>query len=1265
MNTVKLLATIVLMSFVSMNAYSQEIDTLIIDGKPFFVYPSRIEVNIQKEYWITVNDKEFFSDYNNYFNEFVGNRGFNREKFQMAKSKAAKKRLDNRLKNKWKGVRSNYYLNKPFRFRFKRKVRKDPTILLNVSYQLDKDIMPPFDPIPDGEYVQLFEDFPLIGENGKVLPQTKRIAGVFTIKDNVIEGDACWFNVQGDTMKKASYVGGIIHGDAICYKYAKYNRALSKFQVRSIKKYGHVNHRDTSYMFTQFKNGRKHGLYIRTEGLIIDSVIGYHIDGKAAGTWDYFTNGVLTDHHEYADINDTVLSKKPIIRSSANRIRLGGDGYEFVDFDSHLFRLRSIPYSYYSIPIEEEESLDLDGELERSHLIVNPESREIRGGYYEGDYSSGNGLARYIRDERMGKSLAHWKWIDSLGARMKYTGTYERYYPNGQRFFKYEFVNGELVSEDTIFWSNGVAHDVITFNSDSNQYLRTVYDFKGKEYNGLIYDSLGKFVRYTKDQTKHDFVSINGYKTELKEQDYYFKKLPKYNEYFMYSNWDTLYTELTEPTLIYQSWSMYDTTERLKTEYFPAQRKLVTTTFSVSGDTTLCMKKTFSEDFQGWIGKRYARMGSRLAVVATTSGVLKDDYTNDSIPQSLVRESYRLFNVTRDYNLMKDGEVFTGDFTVIRGKRAVKLSGGNNKLKLTLSRSGKGFRNKIERKIKKYKVRGKGEGLIVQTLKNGRYGSALKEGVNDELVVPIIRDLFGSDIANYFNISGKSYTKAIGYILNGKPEGSWKLYDNYGKVKAEASFVNGEIEGELRFYKYENKLKKRGYRYGALVPDTLPKKRVRYLAAVANFKEGVLNGAAIEYDWLGRVITELNYKAGLLDGPIFIKQATSYSIANFQEGLLDGYYKTYLTMNNIDTTLLYDLNFQHGLLNGESKSYHLNGNVSKRGFFLDGKPIEDYEAYDSLGFKYHYVKFKYGSPVEEKIWEENELSIRYKFNWEDSIEFNPRDLTSSRSLDRVMRRRGYRNEELNSKYYGRPRLINKSDVIHHMTKYYPNDTVAREGKLNDNKKIGEWKFYGYEGEFLYEANYFDTIIKVNDSIKFKAKGTLSDYDDQGNKLYTAYIIEKFEKYDCAHTDHYEIRQLYTTWENNDSTGRMNGYVYNYYDNGTLQGEGQMKNGLPVGLWKYYDPFGKLNKMGQYIMGKRNGRWLEGDLSKKKYLGEICMNPDLPNLEKEQKYQENLLDITIINYAMGKTISKQFFDVNMNRVKELKNSEFAITGTPNF
>jgi len=92
----------------------------------------------------------------------------------------------------------------------------------------------------------------------------------------------------------------------------------------------------------------------------------------------------------------------------------------------------------------------------------------------------------------------------------------------------------------------------------------------------------------------------------------------------------------------------------------------------------------------------------------------------------------------------------------------------------------------------------------------------------------------------------------------------------------------------------------------------------------------------------------------------------------------------------------------------------------------------------------------------------------------------------------------------------------------------------------------------------------------------------------------------------------------------------------------------MKHGLPTGIWKYYTPNGMLTQVGTYVMGKRNGRWLSGDLSKTNYLGDICMNPNAPDLEERIRYQENLLDIQIRYFKLGKIQKTEFFDINLNK-----------------
>ena len=302
-----------------------------------------------------------------------------------------------------------------------------------------------------------------------------------------------------------------------------------------------------------------------------------------------------------------------------------------------------------------------------------------------------------------------------------------------------------------------------------------------------------------------------------------------------------------------------------------------------------------------------------------------------------------------------------------------------------------------------------------------------------------------------------------------------------------------------------------------LLKDSFPSKPTYYLAKICHYKNGVLNGPFYEMNWMGDTLTQWNYVDGHLEGPSLERTKIAFTKSNYELGAVDGIMQTYLTLPGRDTTLLFDLNFQNGSLQGESKAYHLNGNMAKHGFFLSGQPIDDFEAFDTLGFKYQYVKFQYNQPIEEKIWEENQLSVRYEFDWKDSIYFNTRDIAGSTSLDRMLYQLGLAGNGYEEPYMGRPSLVDKTGIDYTMTKYYPNDTIARNGKISSGKKIGHWTFFSYEGRKLYEVNYFDTILQINDSVRFKSKGILTLLDTNGQASFAKATSLKKSRNTTAHT----------------------------------------------------------------------------------------------------------------------------------------------------
>lgn len=1231
---------------------SAQIDSMEVNGEFYKVYPYPERPNINDDYWLAIKDKAYFQDPENYFLLFGEGQYFSRDMFDSAGS-VELTMLNKRLKRNWK----RYRTRRRYRgtgFKFVKQVRRNPQALIAPKYLVNKEVIPPFSAIPDGKYVQLFSEFCWTDKKGNCQPQTNRIAGYFNIKNNSLEGEAVWLNIMGDTLKMGSFKNGIKDGEWTIKKVDSPPRSLDRWDTRQFRKTGIFDDIDTSIIVINYINGIRNGNYSLYKSRNNKIITGAYLNGKFSGTWQTTENSILTEKRTYADKDNAVLSHNPILRTDEF---LPGNYARKWDEIPKLTR-PDIPTSYYKIGFEEELHVELEEESFQSHELEYygrynksnlPERFEdLRNFYNVIDFYN------FQTDPSTQKTETRGFFIDSIGAKMLYDGAYEIYYPNGQLYVKMLFSDGALVDEGTIYWDNGIACDVIEFVADSNHYLRKAYDYKGVLFKTAIYDSLGDFVKFDEPAYKRPTLEIDGVTAIYEEYKGRYKK--DFYDYlhgdFAYYNWEALEDEFTDqPVTLYKAWSGLDSTANRELKYDPVTRKMTDYETSYTGVTYWTAEKTFTADYSGWTGKSTWHYGD-FTVVRTASAILMD-FENDTMPQLHLRYYFGDYDVTEDIEVFLNGKPYTGEVKIKKFANHYKQS----KNKLILQSSHNSGKKKIQKKLYKYMKSGRGKDDIDLALVSSISDC---ESVNGQLK----KYLYNVTLQGYFNSVGasengyferKNYIRGTvykieGQMTEGKPQGAWTGENKKGQLMSEIAFDRGEPMGEHSRYAVHTKASK--YRR-EMSEDSLPKRKQYYLYSTINYDKGMLNGPYAEYSWYGRIKERGSYLDDELDGEYFSRYSIAYSKSNYKNGRLDGYVKTYLTLPRQDTILLYDLNFQHGMLNGKSVAYHTNGRVAKQGFFLDGESIDDYEAFDTLGFKYHYVKFKYSHPVEEKIWEENELSLRYTFNWEDSIEFDPSDITKSMSLESLMYKMGYNRGDLQNEYYGRPRLINKTGLEYHMTKFYPNDTIARDGKIDDGKKMGYWSFFNYEGEFLYEVDYFDSIITVNDSIIFKSKGILTDYDSEGNQLYKAYIIEKMEKYDCAHTDHYEIRQLYTFWEASSDVNRMNGYVQNFYDNGVLQNEGKMKNGLPDGLWKYYDPFGKLNLMGVFHQGKRHGRWLSGDLAAKKYLGEICLNPNLPNLEKEKHYRENLLDITIINYYLGKARNRQYYDLNLNKYSNLK------------
>lgn len=1138
-----------------------------------------------------------------------------------------------------------------------RPIRQHAERFYSMNYNTESDMVPALDKLPDGKYIQYFDRYMKFDANDRPVIESRKIAGYFTLKNNLPEGDALWLSMTGDSAKYGKFVNGQKEGLWTCaslnldgsYSPAFIASYLAKKPVYNIEK-------------STFSNGIQNGpCESWSDGLLLQK--GHYIDGKPAGEWHVYSvaafksNGVWKDttylSTHYTLAGSDIVSHKPYIRSNFLDGNMPSKYFTFpnyfgpISFDN-FWKLNLQEDPDFELP--EEELTSYDGEMYDQY------AEELA---YMGDYGI-DGDMMWIGDKYMKKS----RLIDSLGLINEYSGVYEEFWENGQLKICLNYDNGDLVEEDTIFWDNGKPADVVIYDPVKKQYENRKMDYTGTLYEVNVYDSLGGFLVQTLDpyySEKH--VRIEGVDASLQE-DYIFIDDGKSNfissewNTYAYDNTDTLENPALQGQVLLKKTWYPDSSALQSTVYNTAERSVTEEMRSIDGTLISSSVSEYDETFEKVRGTSVQKLKD-LELYTTFNGNYQPMFNlgmEDSVKAMRTQSSF-LYEMTSESILKYKDAPYTGKISVNLMAKAPAYSISKNNISIGITENVK-FLKALSKDYKKWRATGKARYQDVfssATIINKQYSDHLTD------VFPDLSFMITGNMNTYDqNILKVPYKKIEGSFLNGKPNGTWRTYDAKGKVMIEITYLNGEMNGTIKLYSYAKPAKKASkvtddnyyMEYNPFETfDTLPPKPLYYLNTSISTKNGILSGDYLTYNWQGKVKTRSNYVNGYPEGPAEEHNAIASTYTNYENGVLDGIVRTYLHLPQSDTILLYELNFQDGVLQGESRSYHTNGKLSKRGFFASGQPIDDYEAYDSLGTRFHYVKFQYSFPVEEKIWEANQLSVRYQFDWRDSIYFRPDDITQAASVDNLLYEYGLMGSEYSQPYYGRPSLVEKAGINYHMTKYFPNDSVSRDGALSAGKKTGCWQFFSYEGEKLYEVEYFDTILKLNDTVQFKSKGILYDYNAKGDLLSKSYIIEKFEKYDCSHTDHYEIRQFYTFWQAHDSLHRINGYVKNYYDNGVLQSEGNMKDGLPTGVWKYYDPFGNLNHAGEYKLGKRDGRWLSGDLSKSKYLGDICMNPNLPNLEEKMKYQEKLLDIYIRHFKMGKLLNSEYYDLNLNNYEE--------------
>ena len=214
--------------------------------------------------------------------------------------------------------------------------------------------------------------------------------------------------------------------------------------------------------------------------------------------------------------------------------------------------------------------------------------------------------------------------------------------------------------------------------------------------------------------------------------------------------------------------------------------------------------------------------------------------------------------------------------------------------------------------------------------------------------------------------------------------------------------------------------------------------------------------------------------------------------------------------------------------------------------------------------------------LSEKIEEKYELKMnkepsgknieKYKefFEVNEKIKIIPKDKIDANPPENIVKNPENKKEELNNKIF----YIN----------FYPSEyfTTTWKGNYNEqNQKHGLGIEYDIDENIIFEGEYEnDKKIKGKEfyilNQKLKYEGNYHEGSWYDGKLYN-----------IANNEIYEIKS-------------GNGIIEEYYDNGCLAYEGEIKNGIKQGKGKIYDINGSLIYEGKVINGIKNGKGKEYD-----------------------------------------------------------------------
>lgn len=1058
------------------------------------------------------------------------------------------------------------------------------------------DLVPTVGTLPDGKYIQYFAPFLTFDNVRKMEVISGKTAAVFSLKDNLLHGEYTRLNYNGDTVKHGMFEEGLKEGHWILLLEGDYEKGTVKSELITTG----------TRMWVELNGGKPEGSFHIMEGTYYET-FGQYKNGFACGRWKMKSGNSTIIYHQIIAAEEWVNDTTDVLFVISGERAKKEKGFDFREWKNHStspminneFVLRN------TIQIKSR-AIDDFGKL-----IDNP----IKAGSvsYEEEYYYGRKTNRLIRFSGSQETLIDdWMIQRVTFDRQTHALNYSKFYQNGQLFDTMEYRSSDSLFHYRMYDING------------KLYLENTYDIEGDLVERKCYAI--KNQKQTKQEKVQERTYIEGY--SVLEEGSYYSENRKWG-YVWYNTRDSI---IADKKYTYIAWDL-DTKKRLQEEYF--------------------LRDTLHKVYYNKGGEK----AFELEVVQETKTYSEaEELVNKDIRYTSFWDdwSWRAERDTSGFyrsKLYKSGELYSGELKVQFSKKKV---------------------------LKHYSEE---ENLLVLTLPRYYYSTTMTERFLDLELFPLEKQFFYrkknwnhrsrpsvlmqlmSSLLSNHQLIAINQKEIRGNVTDGVLSGNWTSYSRKGEPTTQLTFQNGLASGTVKQYSNYKKpslYARRWKKYNAFYYQQYSRKKPdNYLGTEYSLKNGQYDGSYIKRGVNGDVLLQVAFKNGQPDGFLMGTKEGDTLTGSYRNGLAHGsFYFREDDSDQSDTTLF--VQFWEGKIEGNYLFFNQESDIKLRRRSVFGREEGDETEIHSLR-----AKFSNNQLDGRMIFYDSERQPKYgmalKLLTEDSIFFFENGSVSYfYCLDSVAIKMNYDVGIVNGIYSTAAHLINdplKADNVYltswlydlpermeslntgYFTKLYPNNQVARTGYRSNEKKSGLWKFYSYEGNLLYTIDYSDTMNRE------EAIGLYTEYSSEGKILSKRYLIEELEKYDCSHSDYYAIRQFVVFEDTKDSIDRSNGLQKNYYDNGMQMSEGNLKNGVPDGVWKFFTPDGRLTIVGKYINGKKEGRWLYGDLGDKKYIGEICLDPDDPFLDFHIAELANKKDIKVQIYKNGVAKISQFHEVN--------------------